>query len=665
MSESLELLAPAADKSVAKAAIDCGADAVYIGAPRFGARVKAGNSVSDIAETVRYAHFYGAKVYVTLNTVLSDAEWPEANRIAWQCHEAGVDAFIIQDMAWLTADNRPPAVWHASTQCDIRTPEKARMLAGAGVSRLILARELNLAEMGAIHAAVPDVELEAFVHGALCVSYSGQCYLSEYLFGRSGNRGACAQACRLAYDLVNASGKRLASGLHLLSLKDLALGAYMADMAAQGIRSFKIEGRLKDVCYVRNVTAYYRRVLDGLLAQGDAQGSVAGSAVASGADLALRPEAYRRASCGRVSLAFEPDLEKGFHRPYGTHFIEAANHGEKASLYTPKAMGEAVGRVLSGGGRRWLLQTAKPLRRGDGLCFFDAQRQLVGFGLNEVQAVEAARQGGRGKAAPRRPQQECVWSIVAAKDVPLFAGAEIFRNQDVAFEKRLRSERAAERRVRVRGGFSYEAGNACLWARDEEGLEVRLAWQADYAAAENPGRMRENLRKQMCKTGDLPFEWTDFETGTPPFIPIAELNARRRELLEALYGKRVSAHAVRPQVACIPAVVHSSALPPDENGRPQTELDYRANVANAWAEKFYRAQGVAKITRERRTGQWLMQCKYCIRYELRQCPRHFKNTDPDYQQDLYLIYKAHTFALRFDCARERMEVYAVQNGKEA
>ncbi|MDE5742938.1 MAG: U32 family peptidase, partial [Bacteroidales bacterium] len=269
MSESLELLAPAADKSVAKAAIDCGADAVYIGAPRFGARVKAGNSVSDIAETVRYAHFYGAKVYVTLNTVLSDAEWPEACRIAWQCHEAGVDAFIIQDMAWLTADNRPPAVWHASTQCDIRTPEKARMLAEAGASRLILARELNLDEIGAIHAAVP-VELEAFVHGALCVSYSGQCYMSEYLFGRSGNRGECAQACRLAYDLVNASGKRLKTGLHLLSLKDLALDAYVADMAARGIRSFKIEGRLKDICYVRNVTAHYRRVLDRVMAEAGA-----------------------------------------------------------------------------------------------------------------------------------------------------------------------------------------------------------------------------------------------------------------------------------------------------------------------------------------------------------------------------------------------------------
>lgn len=635
-----------------------------MGAPRFGARVKAGNSVSDIAETVRYAHFYGAKVYVTLNTVLSDAEWPEANRMAWQCHEAGVDAFIIQDMAWLTADNRPPAVWHASTQCDIRTPEKARMLAEAGVSRLILARELNLTEIGAIHEAVPAVELEAFVHGALCVSYSGQCYMSEYLFGRSGNRGACAQACRLAYDLVNASGKRLASGLHLLSLKDLALGAYVADMAARGIRSFKIEGRLKDVCYVRNVTAYYRRVLDGVLAQGDAVGA-AGSSAGLAAGAVPRPETYRRASCGRVTLAFEPDLEKGFHRPYSTHFIDAAAHGEKASLYTPKAMGEAVGRVLSGGGRRWLLQTAKPLRRGDGLCFFDARRQLVGFGLNEVQAAdEAARQGGRGKAAPRRPQRGDVWSIVAAKEVPLFAGAEVFRNQDMAFEKLLRSERAAQRRVAIRGGFTYEAGEACLWARDEEGLEVRLTWPADYEAADNVGRMRENIVRQMCKTGDLPFEWTDFEAGTPPFIPIAELNARRRELLAALYEKRVAAHAMRPQVPP-PAVALSPAPPTDENGRLQTELDYRANVANAWAEKFYRAHGVEKITRERRPGQWLMQCKYCIRYELRQCPRHFKNTDPDYQQDLYLIYKAHTFALRFDCAHERMEVYAVKNGKEA
>lgn len=626
MSESLELLAPAADKSVAKAAIDCGADAVYIGAPRFGARVKAGNSVSDIAETVRYAHFYGAKVYVTLNTVLTDAEWPEACRIAWQCHEAGVDAFIVQDMAWLTADNRPPAVWHASTQCDIRTPEKARMLAEAGVNRLILARELSLDEIGAIHAAVP-VELEAFVHGALCVSYSGQCYMSEYLFGRSGNRGECAQACRLAYDLVNASGKRLKTGLHLLSLKDLALDAYVADMAARGIRSFKIEGRLKDICYVRNVTAHYRRVLDRVIAE-------AGAA------------AYRRASVGAIRLGFEPDLEKGFHRPYGTHFIDPAATGEKASLHTPKAMGEPIGRVLSGSGRRWLLETAKPLRSGDGLCFFDAGRQLVGFGLNEVQADKT-------KACVR---------IQTAKDVALFPGAQVFRNQDLAFEKLLRSERAASRRVAIRGGFTYGQGQAALWAQDEEGIEVRLAWPATYAAAENMARMRDNLLKQMLKTGDIPFEWTDFDAGTPPFIPIAELNARRRELLTALYEKRVAAHAASAPVAAPPA----ATLPPtDENGRVQTQLDYRANVANGWAERFYRRRGVTQITRERRPGQWLMQCRYCIRYELQQCPRHFKNTDPDYRQDLFLIYKAHTFALHFDCAHERMEVCALKNGRDA
>ena len=611
---------------MAKAAIDCGADAVYIGAPRFGARVKAGNSVSDIAETVRYAHFYGAKVYVTLNTVLSDAEWPEACRIAWQCHEAGVDAFIIQDMAWLTADNRPPAVWHASTQCDIRTPEKARMLAEAGASRLILARELNLDEIGAIHAAVP-VELEAFVHGALCVSYSGQCYMSEYLFGRSGNRGECAQACRLAYDLVNASGKRLKTGLHLLSLKDLALDAYVADMAARGIRSFKIEGRLKDICYVRNVTAHYRRVLDRVMAE-------AGAA------------AYRRASVGGIRLGFEPDLEKGFHRPYSTHFIDPAATGEKASLHTPKAMGEAIGRVLSGSGRRWLLETAKPLRSGDGLCFFDAQRQLVGFGLNEARAEKAGRV-----------------RIQTAKDVDLYEGAQVFRNQDLAFEKLLRSERAAIRRVAIRGGFTYTPGRAALWAQDEEGIDVRLEWPATYAAAENGDRMRDNLLKQMLKTGDLPFEWTAFEAGTPPFIPIAELNARRRELLTALYEKRVAAHAAALGTVAAPP---ASPLPPtDENGRVQTQLDYRANVANGWAERFYRRRGVTQITRERQPGQWLMQCRYCIRYELKQCPRHFKNTDPDYQQDLFLIYKAHTFALHFDCARERMEVCALKNGRDA
>ncbi|MDE6440695.1 MAG: U32 family peptidase, partial [Bacteroidales bacterium] len=492
-------------------------------------------------------------------------------------------------------------------------------------SRLILARELNLDEIGAIHAAVP-VELEAFVHGALCVSYSGQCYMSEYLFGRSGNRGECAQACRLAYDLVNASGKRLKTGLHLLSLKDLALDAYVADMAARGIRSFKIEGRLKDICYVRNVTAHYRRVLDRVMAE-------AGAA------------AYRRASVGGIRLGFEPDLEKGFHRPYSTHFIDPAATGEKASLYTPKAMGEPIGRVLSGSGRRWLLETAKPLRSGDGLCFFDAERQLVGFGLNEVQAEQSNRV-----------------RIQTAKDVALFPGAQVFRNQDLAFEKLLRSERAASRRVAIRGGFTYGQGRAALWAQDEEGIGVRLEWPAEYAAAENDARMRDNLLKQMLKTGDLPFEWTDFDAGTPPFLPIAELNARRRELLAALYEKRVAAHAAKTPVSAPPA---DTQPPTDENGRVQTQLDYRANVANEWAGRFYRRRGVTRITRERQPGQWLMQCRYCIRYELKQCPRHFKNTDPDYSQDLFLIYKAHTFALHFDCAHERMEVCALKNGRDA
>ncbi|MDE5703611.1 MAG: U32 family peptidase, partial [Bacteroidales bacterium] len=440
--------------------------------------------------------------------------------------------------------------------------------------------------------------------------------------------------------------------VHLLSLKDLALGAYVADMAARGIVSFKIEGRLKDVCYVRNVTAHYRRVLDKVLAgevAAQVTGAADGLAGPSVSGLSAGPGGYRRASCGRVYLTFEPDLNKGFHRPYGTHFIDPAVRGEKASIHTPKAMGEPIGRVRTGKGRRWLVDTAATLLPGDGLCFFDGRRQLVGFGLNAVQPGDTAG---------------ACW-VVAAKDVPLSAGTALFRNQDVAFEKALRAERAAVRRVAVAGGFAYRDGQARLWARDEEGLEVVCTWQADYAAADHPDRMRENFLKQIRKTGDLPFEWVDFELETPPFIPIAELNARRRELLSALYGKRVAAHAARPQAVAPVVPTPLSAPPTDENGRPLAELDYRANVANAWAEAFYRRRGVEHVARERRPGQWLMQCKYCIRYELRQCPRHFKSVDPDYQQDLYLVYKGHTFALHFDCAHERMEVCALQNGREA
>lgn len=609
----LELLAPAANKSVAKAAIDCGADAVYMGGPRFGARSKAGNSISDISECVRYAHLFGAKIYVTLNTVLYDDEIEEARSIAIQCYEQGVDALIIQDMAWLEQD-LPPIALHASTQCDVSSVGKAKFLAGLGLKRLVLARELSLQDIEVISKEV-DVELEAFIHGSLCVGYSGQCYLSEYLFNRSGNRGECAQACRLSYDLVNEDGRCMARDKHLLSLRDLALDSYIADMADKGISSFKIEGRLKDVCYVRNVTAYYRRKLDSII---------------EGKDI------YTRASCGQTKLFFTPDLQKGFHRPYTSYNIEGTRQ-KIASLNTPKAIGEEIGEVTQGRETIWTIKTGLELRAGDGLCFFDKEKQLIGFGINKVRKIGDFT------------------DIMAAKPVEIPLYSKVYRNQDLAFEKAL-GDKSAERKIAISGSFSKHEKGYIFKVKDEEGLEVESLWSEPYTAAQSEERMRDNFLKQMGKTGDFPFVWENIsiQLEEMPFIPIGEINNKRRYLLEKLSEKRVEAH--NPHLA--KATIAQTYIC-NENGCKVETLDFRANVVNKLSEEFYRKRGVKKIDGSIGEGAVLMKCKYCIKYELSQCPRYFKNVSQDFQQNLYLRYKEHTFALKFDCEHEIMEVRIV------
>ena len=358
----IELLAPAKNLECGIAAVDHGADAIYIGAPRFGARAAAGNSLEDIAELVRYAHVYNVRIYVTVNTILKDEELKDTEKMIWDLYRAGVDALIVQDMGLLEL-NLPPIPLHASTQMDNRTPQKVRFLAEAGFRQVVLARELSLVEIGNIHHACPDVPLEVFVHGALCVSYSGQCYVSQACFGRSANRGECAQFCRLAFYMVDADGKSIVRNKHLLSLKDLNQSEELEQLLDAGASSLKIEGRLKDVSYVKNVTAYYRQKLDSVF---------------------KRRKEYIRASSGKVKLEFKPQLDKSFSRGFTNYFLFDRNK-DIFSFDTPKSLGEEMGTVKEIRGNYLTVAGIKSFNNGDGVCFLDQTGKLQGFRINRVE----------------------------------------------------------------------------------------------------------------------------------------------------------------------------------------------------------------------------------------------------------------------------------------
>ena len=358
----IELLAPAKNLECGLAAVDHGADAVYIGAPRFGARAAAGNSLDDIARLVDYAHLYGVRIYVTVNTILRDEELADTQAMIWELYRAGVDALIVQDMGLLELD-LPPIPLHASTQMDNRTPEKVRFLADVGFRQVVLARELSLQDIRRVHEACPDVSLEVFVHGALCVSYSGQCYVSQACFGRSANRGECAQFCRLAFDLEDARGRKIVHDKHLLSLKDLNQSDVLEQLLDAGATSLKIEGRLKDVAYVKNVTAAYRRKLD---------------------DLFKRRREYVKASSGEVRLTFRPQLDKSFSRGF-THYFLLGRERDVASFDTPKSLGEEMGTVKEVRGNSLVVSGVKPFNNGDGVCFLDESGKLRGFRINRAE----------------------------------------------------------------------------------------------------------------------------------------------------------------------------------------------------------------------------------------------------------------------------------------
>jgi putative protease len=608
----LELLAPARDTNIGIAAIDCGADAVYIAGPQFGARQAAGNEIEDIRRLCEYAHRFGVRIFVTLNTILYDGELEAAYRQMLAVQEAGADAVIVQDMAIVRmaacgigdfkSEFRLPL--HASTQCAIRTPEQAVFLEGLGFSRLILERELSLDQIRAIRKAV-SCELEFFVHGALCVCYSGQCYLSEKIAGRSANRGACIQACRSLYDLTDDSGKVLVKNKALLSLKDYNLRNRIEELADAGITSFKIEGRLKNESYVRNVVRDYSLALEEIISR--------------------RQEEYVRGSFGKVTGGFTPDTRKTFNRGYTELFIDG-KRGQWACLDAAKSMGEEIGTVTSSGRDGIVVRLADKniiLNNGDGFSFVAKDGTVCGF---------------RGDV--------CEGNRIRCKQVPgIYVGARLFRNLNAAFEKEIERNRCS-RNILVSIDLSFTK-NCGFWhmtaeARSEDGRTVTLKIQASEQDAVNQQRMEEILRGQLSKTsGSYCFQVTEIRTqGGLPFMAAGAINAVRRDIAAKLDEKEcIKRDLLLNKIENVPT-----------NGATQKEISYKANVSNRLSEGLYRLSG-AEIVEEayeltHRPEAELMRTKYCIKYELGMCPVHqnAKNSGP-----LYLLNNGQKFALHFDC----------------
>jgi putative protease len=601
---SLELLAPAKNAEFGMAAIDHGADAVYIGGPAFGARTEAGNTVAEIARLADYAHRFHARVLVALNTILRDDELEAARDIAWQVYEAGADALIVQDMGLLELD-LPPIQLHASTQTDNRSLEKVRFLEGVGFSQIVLARELTLEEIRAI-AAQTQATLEFFVHGALCVSYSGQCYISHAQTGRSANRGECSQACRLPYTLADAAGEVLAHDRHLLSLKDNDQSANLAALIEAGIRSFKIEGRLKDLAYVKNVTAWYRQELDRAM---------------------QKIPGFRPAASGQCRFLFEPRPEKTFNRGSTDYFVQG-RQADIAAFDSPKFAGEPVGTV-SALGRGWIELVGGPaLNNGDGLTYYGAEGRLDGMRVGRVEG----RRLHIGEVPP-----------------DLAIGTAMLRNRDQAFMRQL-DKPSAERRIAVRLLLADTEDGLHLRLIDADGIEASVSLLCALEPATDPDRALASLREQLGKLGNTQFSAhaIDIQLRQTWFVPVAAINQLRRDAVAALSAARVKAYQRPPRA--LPAV------PPPHY--PESALTYLGNVFNRKAREFYARHGVSVIEEAFEAGQTsgevsLMITRHCLRFSFNLCPKQVKGIRPD---PMTLQQGQERLTLRFDCARCEMHV---------
>ena len=603
----IELLAPAKNLECGIEAINHGADAVYIGAPKFGARAAAGNSLEDIAALVEHAHLYNARIYVTVNTILKDKELGETEKMIWELYRVGVDALIVQDMG-ITQMNLPPIPLHASTQMDNRTPEKVRFLADAGFRQVVLARELSLREISNIHEACPDVPLEIFVHGALCVSYSGQCYVSQACYGRSANRGECAQFCRLAFSLVDADGKVIVKDKHLLSLKDLNQSEELEQLLDAGATSLKIEGRLKDVSYVKNVTAAYRRKLDAIFAK--------------------RKE-YVRASSGTCRTEFTPQLDKSFSRGF-THYYLHGRSKDVFSFDTPKSLGEEMGTMKEARGNYLTVAGLKSFNNGDGVCYIDEQGKLQGFRINRVDG---------NKLYPQEMPR------IKPRTV-------LYRNFDQEFEKVL-SRKSSERKIAVKVCLSDNNFGFSLSLTDEDDNSVTLALPREKELARTS--QAENLKNQLAKLGNTPFEAEriDIDFTDNWFLPASVLAELRRQAVEKLIAARRINY--RQELAVMKPTTHAY---------PQASLTYLGNVMNKQAASFYAGHGVESIAMAYEQTPVdkavLMFCKHCLRYSMGWCPIHQRERSP-YKEPYYLVSAdGKRFRLEFDCKNCQMKVNAEQ-----
>ncbi|MFN3716681.1 MAG: peptidase U32 family protein [Thiobacillus sp.] len=619
-----ELLAPARDADIGIEAVRHGADAVYIGGPAFGARASAANDIADIARLVEHAHRFNARIFVTINTILADNELELARRQIQQLYDAGVDALIVQDMGLLELD-LPPIQLHASTQCDIRTPEKACFLQDAGFSQLVLARELDLQQIAAIRAALrPQTVLEFFVHGALCVAYSGQCYISHAHTGRSANRGDCSQACRLPYQVLDMEGRIVAHDKHVLSMKDNNQSANLQALVDAGIRSFKIEGRYKDMGYVKNITAHYRTLLDALIER--------------------RPE-FARSSSGRTTFAFTPDPNQNFNREFTDYFV-TGRRDDIGAFDTPKNPGLPVGHVKKLGDKWVELETddsATVLNNGDGLCYYTLQKDLAGLAINRAEKVGE----GVWRVFPKDP-------MTSFRD--LRAGTAVNRNRNMNWMRML-DKPSSTRRIGVWMRLDETPDGFALTLTDEDGFTATAEATQPREPAKDADRALASLHEHLGKLGTTHFESRGIalELTQPWFVPASVLNGLRRDAVAALETVRAEAYVRPPRAAAVePPVAY-----------PEDTLSYLANVFNHKARDFYARHGVKLIaaayeSHEEEGEVSLMITKHCVRYSLSLCPKQAKGVTGVQgtvrAAPLTLVNGSEKLTLRFDCKPCEMHV---------
>jgi collagenase-like PrtC family protease len=608
MKKKVEILSPAKNLIQGMAAINAGADAVYIGAPQFGARSNATNSLEDVAELVKYAHLFKAQVFVVVNTILYDNELDDCKAMIYTLYDIGVDALIVQDMAVLEMD-LPPIVIHASTQANNRNPEHVKFLKDAGMKRVVLARELNLDQIKDISTAT-DVELEFFVSGALCVSFSGNCYMSVANGERSANRGSCAQNCRLPYNLIDGTGKTLIENSHLLSIKDLDLSEQLPNLVEAGITSFKIEGRLKDMVYVKNNTSFLRKKLDEFLENNDT---------------------YQKASSGRTQYNFEAEMDRSFNRGYTNYFVNKRTE-KIGSWESPKSQGQYIGKVLQVKANGYIIENSELLNNGDGLFFLNENNEPDGAQINII-----------------------INDIVVPNTFkPLKPGTIIYRNSDANFNKLVERDDSAIRKIGVSLKFSETNDGFQLLAVDEDGHESVSNFQTEKELAKNEESTIPNIKKNLSKTGNTPFIVDEITVAFSRnwFLPISKINDIRRLVLEQLIDIRINEyHREEFQIT------------KTDHPYPVSKLDFTYNVANKLARAFYKRHGVTEIEKAFEL-QWdpgksrVMTTKYCVKYELGKCWRFNKDTMGEkLVEPLTLKHGENAYKLKFNCKPCEMEIW--------